>query len=219
MSTKKLARGAATSSISGSLRQKSKVLLSKVKHLGDETDLSFKLPISKPSQYKNIDISFKKKLRHKLDKNLDYGAGSESNGPLDFCTNTLKTKHFNSGMVKVLSLGPCDFGSAINDVNMNLSPSVLLESSFHLVTSIKKRLCFEPTKSFTLNIGLLAIPGNTLHDKLKGVRKLFYKVDGFGVRRLHQNFQTLLGRLLCLNSVSLWLNSWLCLRILLSMLI
>ncbi|KAG9294757.1 hypothetical protein G9A89_008236 [Geosiphon pyriformis] len=180
MSTKKSARSAATSFVSDSLRQKSKVLLGKVKHSDDKADLSFKLPISKPGQYKNMDTSSEKKLGHKLDKNLGYGAGSKSDGPLDSCTNTPKAKCFNSDMVKVPSLGPCDFGSAVDNVNMDLPPPVSLKFSLYLVTSVKERLCFKPTKSFTLNIGLSAIPGNTLHDKLKSVKKLFYKVDGFG---------------------------------------
>ncbi|KAG9296404.1 hypothetical protein G9A89_014996 [Geosiphon pyriformis] len=138
MSTKKLARGAITSSVSGSLRQKSKVLLSKVKHSSDKADLSFKLSMSKPSQYKNMDTSFKEKLEHKLGKNLGYGAGSKSNRLLDSCTNILKAKCFNFGTVKVPSLGPCDFDSAIDDVDMDLFPPIPLESPLHLVTSVKE---------------------------------------------------------------------------------
>ncbi|KAG9288558.1 hypothetical protein G9A89_003433 [Geosiphon pyriformis] len=180
MSIKKLARSATTSSVSGSLRQKSKVLLGKVKHLGNEADLSFKLPISEPGQYENMDISSEEKLGHKLGKDLDYSAGSENDELLDSCTNTPKAKCFNFNIVKVLILGSCDFGSAVDNVDIDLSPSVSLESSLYLVTSVKERLCFEPTKSFALNIGLLAVPRNTLHNKLKSIKKLFYKVDGFG---------------------------------------
>ncbi|KAG9303520.1 hypothetical protein G9A89_018416 [Geosiphon pyriformis] len=180
MFTKKLARDVTTSSVNSSLRQKSKVSLGKVKHLGDKADLSFKLPISKPNWYKNIDISSEKKLGRELGKNLGYSAGSKSDKLLDSHTNTPKTKHFNSGMIKVPSLGPCDFGSTVDDVNIDLSSSVLLESPSRSVTSVKERFCFKPTKSFALNIGLSAIPGNTLHDKLKSVKKLFYKVNSFG---------------------------------------
>ncbi|KAG9305000.1 hypothetical protein G9A89_007403 [Geosiphon pyriformis] len=46
MSTKKLAKSAATNSVSGSLRQKPKVSLGKIKHSGDKTDLTYKLPAS-----------------------------------------------------------------------------------------------------------------------------------------------------------------------------
>ncbi|KAG9287374.1 hypothetical protein G9A89_023746 [Geosiphon pyriformis] len=180
MFIKKSARGITTSSVSRSLRQKSKVLLGKVKHSGDEADLSFKLPSSDSDQYENMDISSNEKLGYKMSKNLGYGAGSESDELLDSCTNTPKAKHFNSSIVKVLSLGFCDFGSVIDNVNMGLPLLVSLESPFCLVASIKKKLCFELTKSFALNIGLLAIPRSTLHDKLKDVRKLFYKIDGFG---------------------------------------
>ncbi|KAG9285611.1 hypothetical protein G9A89_009251 [Geosiphon pyriformis] len=127
-----------------------------------------------------MDISSEEKLKHKLDKDLGYSAGSKSNRPLNSHTNTSKAKHFNSSMVKVLFLRPCDFGSAIDNIDINLSPSVPLESSLHLVTSVKEKLCFEPTKSFALDIGLSTISRNILCDKLKGVRKLFYKVDGFG---------------------------------------
>ncbi|KAG9305286.1 hypothetical protein G9A89_007781 [Geosiphon pyriformis] len=127
-----------------------------------------------------MDISSKEKLEHELGKDLGYSVGNESDKLLDSCTNILKTKHFNFGMVKISSLGPCDFGSVVDDVDMDLTPSVLLESPLCSVTSVKERLCFEPTKFFALNIGLLAIPRNTLCDKLKDVRKLFYKVDGFG---------------------------------------
>ncbi|KAG9301298.1 hypothetical protein G9A89_009230 [Geosiphon pyriformis] len=127
-----------------------------------------------------MDISSEEKLGHKLGKDLGYGAGSESDGLLNSHTNTSKAKCFNFDMVKVLSLGPCDFGSAVDDIDIDLSSSVSLKSPFHSVTSVKERFCFEPTKFFTLDIGLSAVPGNTLHNKLKSVRKLFYKVDGFG---------------------------------------
>ncbi|KAG9301964.1 hypothetical protein G9A89_021008 [Geosiphon pyriformis] len=127
-----------------------------------------------------MNTSSKKKLGHKLSKNLGYDAGSESDGLLDSHINTPKAKCFKFNTVKVPSLKPCDFGSAINDVNIDLLLPVFLEFSLHSVTSVKERLCFEPTKSFALDIGLSAIPRNTLHDKLKSVKKLFYKVDGFG---------------------------------------
>ncbi|KAG9302502.1 hypothetical protein G9A89_007206 [Geosiphon pyriformis] len=176
MSTKKLARGAAASSISGSLRQKPKISLGKVKHLGDEADLSYKMPASAPSQYKNMDTSSDEKSECEINKNVSYNAGSESDGQLDSCTNTLKAKHFNSGIVNTLFLDLCDFGS----VNMGLSPPVSLRPFHHPVASVKEKLCFEPTKSFALNISLLAVFGSTLYDKLKSVRSLFYKIDGFG---------------------------------------
>ncbi|KAG9305072.1 hypothetical protein G9A89_007712 [Geosiphon pyriformis] len=137
------------------------------------------LQVLEPGQYENIDTFFEKKLGHELGKDLGYGAGSESDGPLDSHTNIPKTKCFNSGAVKVSSLGLCDFGSAIDNINIDLPSLVLLESPLCSITSVKERLCFKPTKFFALDIGLLAIPGTTLCDKLKGVRKLFYKVDGF----------------------------------------
>ncbi|KAG9302343.1 hypothetical protein G9A89_008835 [Geosiphon pyriformis] len=180
MFTKKLARGAATSSVNSSLRQKSKILLRKVKHSGDKADLFFKLFASNPNQYENMNTSFDKKLGHKMGKNLDYSADSKSDGPLDSCINTPKAKCFNSDTVKTPSLGFCDFGSTVDNVNMDLPLFVSLETPLYPVTSVKKRLCFEPTKFFALNIGLLAVSRNTLHNKLKGVRKLFYKIDGFG---------------------------------------
>ncbi|KAG9298838.1 hypothetical protein G9A89_015859 [Geosiphon pyriformis] len=117
---------------------------------------------------------------HKMGKDLDYSAGSKSDRLLNSCTNTPKTKHFNSGTVKASSLGPCDFDSAVNDIDMDLLLSVPLKFSLHPVASVKKRLCFKPTKFFALDIDLLAISGSTLCDKLKGVRKLFYKINGFG---------------------------------------
>ncbi|KAG9296040.1 hypothetical protein G9A89_011892 [Geosiphon pyriformis] len=155
MSTKKLARDVTTSSVSESLRQKPKVLLGKIKHSGDEADLTYKLPT----------------------KDMSYDAGSESDGQLDSCTNTPKAKCFDSGTVNALSLGLCDFGSAINDFDMGLSPPVSLRPPHCPVVSVKKKLCFEPTKSFALDIGLLAVPRSTLCDKLKGVKSLFYKID------------------------------------------
>ncbi|KAG9305001.1 hypothetical protein G9A89_007404 [Geosiphon pyriformis] len=127
-----------------------------------------------------MDTSYDGKLECEISKNMGYGASSKSNRQLNFCINTPKMKHFNSSMVNVLSLGLCDFGSAINNFDMGLSPSVFLRPFHHFVASVKKKLCFEPTKSFTLNIGLLAVPESTLCDKLKGVRSLFYKIDGFG---------------------------------------
>ncbi|KAG9303133.1 hypothetical protein G9A89_005091 [Geosiphon pyriformis] len=127
-----------------------------------------------------MDTSSNEKLGHKMGKNLGYNIDSKSNKPLNSCTNTPKAKHFNSNMVKASSLGPCDFGSTINNIDIDLSPPVPLEFLLCLVASVKKRLCFEPTKSFALNIGLLAVSRNTLCNKLKGVRKLFYKIDGFG---------------------------------------
>ncbi|KAG9298226.1 hypothetical protein G9A89_002714 [Geosiphon pyriformis] len=180
MFMKKLVKDVTTSSVSGSLKQKSKILLGKVKHLDDKANLSFKLPMSKPSQYENIDTSSEEKLGHKMGRNLSYGTGSKSDGLLDSHTNTPKAKCFNFGTVKVLSLGSCDFGSAVDDVYMDLPLPVSLEPPLCSVTSVKKRLCFEPTKFFALDIGLLAVPGNTLHDKLKGVKKLFYKINSFG---------------------------------------
>ncbi|KAG9288596.1 hypothetical protein G9A89_006697 [Geosiphon pyriformis] len=166
MFMKKLVRGATTSFVSKSLRQKSKISFGKVKHLGNKADLSFKLSTSDPGWYENMDTFFNDKLGHKMGKNLGYGADSKSDRPLDSCTNTLKAKHFNSDMVKALSLGLCNFGSVIDNINMNLLPPVSLKFLFHLVAFVKKKLCFEPTKSFAVNIGLLA--------------KLFYKIDGFG---------------------------------------
>ncbi|KAG9304362.1 hypothetical protein G9A89_019924 [Geosiphon pyriformis] len=127
-----------------------------------------------------MDISFDEKLGHKMGKDLGYGADSKSNRPLDSCTNTPKAKCFNSDMVKALSLSPCNFGSTIDNIDMDLPPSVSLKFTFCLVASVKERLCFELTKFFTLDIGLLAVLRSTLCDKLKGVRKLFYKIDGFG---------------------------------------
>ncbi|KAG9291099.1 hypothetical protein G9A89_012971 [Geosiphon pyriformis] len=127
-----------------------------------------------------MDISFDKKLGHEMDKDLGYSVDSKSDGPLNSCINTPKAKCFNSGAIKALSLGFCDFGSIINNVNMNLSFPVLLESPLHSVASVKKKLCFELTESFVLDIGLLAVLESTLYDKLKGVRKLFYKIDSFG---------------------------------------
>ncbi|KAG9298554.1 hypothetical protein G9A89_018913 [Geosiphon pyriformis] len=160
MFTKKLARGATTSSVNGSLRQKSKVSFGKVKHLGDEADLSFKVFASNPGQYKNINTSLDEKLGHKIGKNLGYSANSKSDGLLNSCTNTPKAKCFNSGTVKVSSLSLCNFGSIVDDVDMNLLPLVPLESPFFPVVSVKERLCFKLTKSFALNIGLLAVSGN-----------------------------------------------------------
>ncbi|KAG9298540.1 hypothetical protein G9A89_018899 [Geosiphon pyriformis] len=179
MFTKKLARDATTSSVNDSLRQKSKVLLGKVKHSGDEADLSFKVSASNPGQYKNMNTSLDEKLGHKIGKDLGYSANSKSDGPLNSCTNTPKTKCFNSGVVKASSLSFCNFGSIVDDVNMNLLSSILLESPLCSVASVKKRLCFELTKFFALNIGLLAVPRSTLHNKLKSVRKLFYKINSF----------------------------------------
>ncbi|KAG9292762.1 hypothetical protein G9A89_001292 [Geosiphon pyriformis] len=167
MFTKKLAKGATTSSVSGSLRQKSKISLGKVKHLSDEADLSFKVSANNPGQYKNMNTSSDEKLGHKMGKDLDYSADSKSDGLLNSCTNTPKAKCFNSGAVKALSLSLCNFGSIINNVDMNLLPLVPLESPFCPVASVKERLCFELTKSFAFNIGLLAVPESTLHDKLK----------------------------------------------------
>ncbi|KAG9301469.1 hypothetical protein G9A89_006566 [Geosiphon pyriformis] len=180
MFTKKLAKDVTTNSVSGSLRQKTKVLLRKVKHSGNKADLSFKIPASNSSQYENMDISSDKKLGHKIGKNLGYGAGSKSDELLDSCTNIPRTKHFNSGIMKAPFLGFCDFGSTIDNIDMDLPPPVPLESSLHLVASVKEKLCFNSTKFFALNIGLLTIPESTLCNKLKSVRKLFYKIDGFG---------------------------------------
>ncbi|KAG9298544.1 hypothetical protein G9A89_018903 [Geosiphon pyriformis] len=179
MFTKKLARDTITSSVNNSLRQKLKVSLGKVKHSGDEADLSFKVSASDPGQYKNMNTSSDEKLGHKIGKNLDYSANSKSDEPLNSCTNTPKAKCFNSGAVKASSLSFCNFGSIIDNVDMNLLPPVLLKSPLCSVASVKKRLCFELTKFFVLNIGLLAVPRSTLHNKLKGVRKLFYKINSF----------------------------------------
>ncbi|KAG9307687.1 hypothetical protein G9A89_023252 [Geosiphon pyriformis] len=145
MFTKKSARDATTSSVSRSLRQKPKVLLSK-----------------------NMDTSSDKKLEYEMGKNLDS------------CTNTPKVKCFNSNIVVAPFLSLCDFCSAIDNINMGLSPSVFLESLYHSVVSVKEKLCFELTKFFAFDIGLSAIPGNSLHNKLKSVRALFYKIDDFG---------------------------------------
>ncbi|KAG9303428.1 hypothetical protein G9A89_013754 [Geosiphon pyriformis] len=139
-----------------------------------------------------MDTFSNKKLEHKMGKNMSYDAGSKSNGSLDSSINTSKMKHFNSGMIKTQFLGLCDFGSAVDNVDMDLPPPVSLESSLCLVASVKEKLCFELTKSFTLDIGLLAISRTTLHNKLKSVRKLFYKIDGFGVHvaKANTNKQT-----------------------------
>ncbi|KAG9286742.1 hypothetical protein G9A89_012292 [Geosiphon pyriformis] len=188
MFMKKSVRDATTSSVNESLRQKPKILLEKVKHLGNETDLSFKLLASNSGQYKNIDTSSNEKLEHKMGKNMGYDTGNKNDGLLDSCTNTPKAKHFNSGIVKASSLSPCNFGFAIDDIDMDLSSLVFLEPSFHPVASVKKKLCFEPTKSFALNIGLLAVFRSTLCDKLKGVKKLFYKIDGFGGASISSKF-------------------------------
>ncbi|KAG9284532.1 hypothetical protein G9A89_014136 [Geosiphon pyriformis] len=179
MSSKKSARDAITSFVSRSLRQELKILLGKVKHLGNKADLSFKLSASNPSWYKNMDTSSNKKLEHEMSKNMGYGAGSKSDGPLNSCTNISKAKCFNFDMVKTLSLSSCDFGSTIDDVNIDLPLSIFLESPLCLVASVKKKICFELTKSFALNISLLAVSRSTLYDKLKSVRKLFYIIDGF----------------------------------------
>ncbi|KAG9305046.1 hypothetical protein G9A89_007449 [Geosiphon pyriformis] len=39
---------------------------------------------------------------------------------------------------------------------------------------------FEPVKSFTLDVELSAVPGKSNSDKLFKVKKIFYKIDGFG---------------------------------------
>ncbi|KAG9293942.1 hypothetical protein G9A89_019280 [Geosiphon pyriformis] len=126
-----------------------------------------------------MNTSYDGKLECEIGKNMGYSADNKSDEQLDSCTNIPKAKYFNSGMVNALSLGLCDFGSAINDFNMGLSPSVSLKLSHCPITSVKKKLCFKPTKFFALNIGLLAVLGSTLCDKLKDVRSLFYKIDGF----------------------------------------
>ncbi|KAG9298992.1 hypothetical protein G9A89_020305 [Geosiphon pyriformis] len=180
MFMKKLVKDATISSVSSSLRQKSKISLGKVKHLGNKADLFFKLPASNSNQYKNIDISSNEKLGHKIGKNLGYSADSKSDKPLDSCTNIPKAKCFNFGTVKTSLLGFCDFGSTVDDVDMDLPSFVSLESSLCLVVSVKEKFCFELIKSFALNIGLLAVSGSTLCNKLKSVKKLFYKIDGFG---------------------------------------
>ncbi|KAG9291307.1 hypothetical protein G9A89_021809 [Geosiphon pyriformis] len=179
MSAKKLARGATNSSVSGNLRQKPKVSLEKVKHLSNEANLSFKLSASNSGWYENINIFSNEKLEHEIGKNMGYGAGSKSDRPLDSSTNTPKAKCFNTDMVKTQFLSLCNFGSTINNVNMDLSSPVSLESSLCPVFSVKERLCFKLAKFFVLNIGLSAIPGTTLHNKLKSVRKLFYKINSF----------------------------------------
>ncbi|KAG9291826.1 hypothetical protein G9A89_012111 [Geosiphon pyriformis] len=50
--------------------------------------------------------------------------------------------------------------------------------------SIKSRVSnkrnFEPVKSFTLDIELLALPGKSVSNKLIAIKKIFYRVDGFG---------------------------------------
>ncbi|KAG9307278.1 hypothetical protein G9A89_017106 [Geosiphon pyriformis] len=39
---------------------------------------------------------------------------------------------------------------------------------------------FRPVKSFALDVDLLAVPGRTNDDKLITIKKVFYKIDGFG---------------------------------------
>ncbi|KAG9297129.1 hypothetical protein G9A89_019410 [Geosiphon pyriformis] len=39
---------------------------------------------------------------------------------------------------------------------------------------------FEPVKSFTLDVELSAVPGKSNSDKLFKIKKIFYKIDGFG---------------------------------------
>ncbi|KAG9291657.1 hypothetical protein G9A89_022076 [Geosiphon pyriformis] len=180
MSMKKWARSATASSVSRSLRQKPKVLLDKIKHSDDKADLTYKLPANTSSQYENIDTSYNEKLECKIDKNMGYSAGNESDRQLDSCTNTPKAKRFNSGTVNAPSLGLYDFGLAINDFDIGLPSPVSLRLFYHPVASVKEKLCFEPAKSFALNIGLLAVLRSTLCNKLKGVRSLFYKIDSFG---------------------------------------
>ncbi|KAG9291176.1 hypothetical protein G9A89_013048 [Geosiphon pyriformis] len=40
--------------------------------------------------------------------------------------------------------------------------------------------CFEPVKSFALDVELSAVPGKSNSDKLFKIKKIFYKIDGFG---------------------------------------
>ncbi|KAG9300154.1 hypothetical protein G9A89_010564 [Geosiphon pyriformis] len=180
MFTKKLARSATTGSMSRSLRQKPKILIGKVKYLGNEADLSYKIFASIPGQYENMDTSFDKKLEYEMGKDVGYGADSKSDGQLDSCTNTPKAKCFNSGTVVAPSLGLCDFGSATNDISMGLFSPIFLEPSHYSVAFVKKKICFEPIKFFALDIGLSAVSESSLHDKLKSIKLLFYKIDGFG---------------------------------------
>ncbi|KAG9301079.1 hypothetical protein G9A89_012462 [Geosiphon pyriformis] len=167
MFTKKSARGATASSVNRSLKQKPKVLLDKVKHSGNETNLFYKLPASVSGRYENIDTSSNKKLEYEMGKNMGYG--SKSDGQLDSCTNTPKAKCFNSDMIVAPFLDLCDFGSVTDDINMGLPLSVSLGFFYCSVASVKEKLCFEPIKSFVLDIGLSAIPRNSLCNKLKSI--------------------------------------------------
>ncbi|KAG9298834.1 hypothetical protein G9A89_015855 [Geosiphon pyriformis] len=106
-----------------------------------------------------MNISYDEKLKCEIGKDMSYGAGSKSNEQLDSCTNTPKAKCFDSGIMNTSSLGLCDFGSAVNNFDMSLSPLVFLKFSYCSVVSVKEKFCFEPTKSFTLDINLLAVPG------------------------------------------------------------
>ncbi|KAG9307589.1 hypothetical protein G9A89_023154 [Geosiphon pyriformis] len=50
----------------------------------------------------------------------------------------------------------------------------------HIRSCAPEKRNFEPVKSFTLDIEVLAVPGKTNVDKLMAIKKIFYRIDEFG---------------------------------------
>ncbi|KAG9284437.1 hypothetical protein G9A89_023694 [Geosiphon pyriformis] len=68
-----------------------------------------------------------------------------------------------------------------NDDSVLLSPKIsgsnqLPSSKLHVLESRS----FRPVKSFALDVNLSAVPGRTNSNKLISIKKIFYKIDGFG---------------------------------------
>ncbi|KAG9306668.1 hypothetical protein G9A89_004215 [Geosiphon pyriformis] len=71
-----------------------------------------------------------------------------------------------------------------NDNNsvLELPPRMFVGSNQLLLSKSHGLECrrFKPVKSFTLDVELLAVPGKSNSDKLFKIKKIFYKINGFG---------------------------------------
>ncbi|KAG9298741.1 hypothetical protein G9A89_012809 [Geosiphon pyriformis] len=76
------------------------------------------------------------------------------------------------------------FDSMSDDKNALSLPSPKMFNGSNQMPSVKSRIMekrsFKPVKSFALDIEVSAVPGKTNVDKLMAIKKIFYRIDGFG---------------------------------------
>ncbi|KAG9300290.1 hypothetical protein G9A89_011363 [Geosiphon pyriformis] len=172
-SKKKASKSAFHGLASGFFSQKKKVILSNVKHSGNEKDISLSKFGSGNHVYSNV-----KSLFGENEDVSMFGVNGES--LLGSAVTTLKAKQVNTGAGFGFPLSSSNFYMDDDKVVLLFHLPIFLEKKWIDPKIIKTFVEVLVKKSFTLDINLSAVEGKLAMAKTQLIWKIFSTVNGFG---------------------------------------